>query len=64
MNQISREKISSATLTEQAGLACRFCGSPVTQSFVDLGLSPLCQKHTHVEELNQGELFFPLHAFV
>lgn len=43
---------------------CRFCGAKLTESFVDLGLSPLCQTHIKVEQLNQPERFYPLHAFV
>jgi SAM-dependent methyltransferase len=51
-------------LAELTGLDCRFCGNPLQESFVDLGLSPLCQKHTHIEEINHAEPFYPLHAFV
>ena len=43
---------------------CRFCHSPLTQSFVDLGMSPLCQDHVKPEELNRMEPFYPLHAYV
>lgn len=43
---------------------CRFCQSPLEQSFVDLGMSPLCQDHRKPEELNRMEPFYPLHAYV
>ncbi|MFT5166254.1 MAG: 2-polyprenyl-3-methyl-5-hydroxy-6-metoxy-1,4-benzoquinol methylase [Saprospiraceae bacterium] len=43
---------------------CRFCATPLFQSVVDLGMSPLCQKHVKPEEANQLEKFFPLHAYV
>lgn len=33
-------------------------------SFVDLGMSPLCQTHITLEQLNQMEPFYPLHAYV
>jgi SAM-dependent methyltransferase len=46
------------------GIACRFCGSPLRNTFVDLGMSPPCQTHVTVEQLNQMERFYPLHAFV
>lgn len=46
------------------GLECRFCRSPLRLSFVDLGLSPLCQKHITPTQLAQMEPFYPLHAFV
>ena len=52
------------SIAEIAELDCRFCGTRLKHSFVDLGLSPLCQKHVHAEELNAPETFFPLHAFV
>ncbi|MEJ1239896.1 class I SAM-dependent methyltransferase [Chryseolinea sp. T2] len=43
---------------------CRFCQSPLEQTFVDLGMSPLCQDHVKPEELNRMEPFYPLHAYV
>ena len=43
---------------------CRFCQSPLEHSFVDLGMSPLCQDHVKPEELNRMEPFYPLHAYV
>ncbi|MBA4053522.1 MAG: SAM-dependent methyltransferase, partial [Marivirga sp.] len=43
---------------------CRFCQSPLEQTFVDLGMSPLCQDHVKPDELNRMEPFYPLHAFV
>ena len=44
--------------------ACRFCNTSLDHSFVDLGTSPLCQRHVKPEEANDMEPFFPLHAFV
>lgn len=43
---------------------CRFCGYPLEVTFVDLGMSPLCQTHITLEQLNQMEPFYPLHAYV
>lgn len=43
---------------------CRFCASPLTQSVVNLGMSPLCQKHIKPEAYNEMERFYPLHAYV
>ena len=43
---------------------CRFCGTQIEHSFVDLGMSPLCQTHILPSELNKYEIFYPLHAFV
>jgi C-methyltransferase C-terminal domain/Putative zinc binding domain/Methyltransferase domain len=44
--------------------ACRFCGAGLSLSFVDLGSSPLCQKHVPLAKAQEAEPFFPLHAFV
>ncbi len=45
-------------------LSCRFCGRQVRHTFVDLGMSPLCQTHITSAQLNQMEPFYPLHAYV
>ncbi|MEZ5165896.1 MAG: class I SAM-dependent methyltransferase [Acidimicrobiales bacterium] len=46
------------------GGPCRFCGTPLTTTFVDLGMSPLCQTIIRPEEKNAMEPFFPLHTYV
>lgn len=43
---------------------CRFCGAPLTTTFVDLGVSPLCESFLRDDQLNQMEPFYPLHAYV
>jgi SAM-dependent methyltransferase len=43
---------------------CRFCGHGLHTTFVDLGMSPLCQTHISPEQLNRMEPFYPLHAYV
>ena len=43
---------------------CRFCSSPLQHTFVDLGMSPLCESYLRRDELNQMEPFYPLHVFV
>ncbi|HEX6790849.1 MAG TPA: class I SAM-dependent methyltransferase [Candidatus Krumholzibacteria bacterium] len=53
----------SADMTGAAP-ACRFCGAPLSVSFADLGVSPLCQKHVKPSQLNDAETFYPLHALV
>jgi SAM-dependent methyltransferase len=47
-----------------AGAECRFCGTGLRETLVDLGMSPLCQTHLTREQLNHMEPFYPLHAFV
>jgi hypothetical protein len=55
---------SSSPLPRARGFACRFCDAPLETSFVDLGMSPLCQTHISAEQLKDMEPFYPLHAFV
>jgi SAM-dependent methyltransferase len=43
---------------------CRFCATPLDRTFVDLGMSPLCETYPLPSELNRGEVFFPLHVYV
>lgn len=43
---------------------CRFCAQPLTRTFVDLGMSPLCQTHIEPDKLNYMERFYPLHVWV
>jgi hypothetical protein len=44
--------------------ACRFCDAPLTDTVVDLGMSPLCESYVRPEHLNSMEPFFPLHVYV
>jgi SAM-dependent methyltransferase len=43
---------------------CRFCGAPLERTFVDLGMSPLCETYPSAEDFNRGEIYYPLHVFV
>ncbi len=43
---------------------CRFCGSPLRHSLVDLGTSPLCESYVTLESFGRPEPFFPLHVYV
>ncbi len=43
---------------------CRLCGTPLSNSFVNLGLSPLANSYVQKENSHRGEVFFPLHAYV
>jgi SAM-dependent methyltransferase len=43
---------------------CRFCERPLAHTFVDLGMSPLCESFLTRDQLNQMEPFYPLHAYV
>ena len=43
---------------------CRFCGTPLKQTFCDLGMSPLSNAYLKPAQLQQMEPFYPLHAYV
>src|SRR5690242_10499666 len=64
-NAISSHRARKAiVMTKEAPAGCRFCKVPLVRTFVDLGMSPLCQTHLEPAELNKGEEFFPLHVFI
>ena len=41
---------------------CRFCATPLVDTFVDLGMSPPCEDFLPQERLNGPEVFYPLHV--
>jgi SAM-dependent methyltransferase len=43
---------------------CRFCGSPLAQTFADLGTSPIANSYLTEDQLSAMEPFYPLHALV
>jgi C-methyltransferase C-terminal domain/Putative zinc binding domain/Methyltransferase domain len=43
---------------------CRFCGTKLEHTFVDLGMSPLCESYVSADHLNEMEPFYPLHVYV
>jgi SAM-dependent methyltransferase len=43
---------------------CRFCGATLKNTFVDLGMQPLCESYLRSDQLNHMEPFFPLHVYV
>ena len=43
---------------------CRFCSTPLTHTFCDLGMSPLSNSYIAADELQAEEQFYPLHAYV
>jgi len=53
-----------ATATTQTTTlpACRLCGTGLRRTFVDLGMSPLCERFLDAAELNGMEPFYPLHV--
>ncbi len=46
------------------GARCRHCHAPLHHTFVDLGMSPLCESFLRPDQLNGMEPFYPLHVYV
>ncbi|MFO0752929.1 MAG: hypothetical protein U0411_06350 [Thermodesulfovibrionales bacterium] len=45
-------------------IRCRFCDSPLSDTFADLGVSPLANSYLRPDQLLGMEPFYPLHAYV
>ncbi len=54
----------AAEVRGHKGFRCRFCGSEAGRTFVDLGMSPLCESYVSADQLNEMEAFYPLHVHV
>ena len=44
--------------------ACRFCNQPLSETFVDLGMSPLSNAFLKPDRATAMEKYYPLHAYV
>jgi C-methyltransferase C-terminal domain/Putative zinc binding domain/Methyltransferase domain len=62
--QAAAERIAPSTEPVDAPSRCRFCHASLQQTFVDLGMSPLCESYLRADQLNQMEPFYPLHLYV
>src|SRR5512147_2487750 len=56
-------KETCAADSASGGPSCRSCGSAQMVSFIDLGMSPLCESFVPAGRLNAMEPFYPLHAY-
>ncbi len=43
---------------------CRLCGASLRHTFVDLGMSPLCESFVRADQIDSMEAFYPLHVLV
>jgi 2-polyprenyl-3-methyl-5-hydroxy-6-metoxy-1,4-benzoquinol methylase len=50
--------------TTNAQPICRLCRNPLHRTFVDLGVSPLCESFVPANRLDTMEPFYPLHVLV
>jgi C-methyltransferase-like protein/putative zinc binding protein/methyltransferase family protein len=51
-------------VTPEAACRCRHCGSVLTLTFVDLGLSPIANDYVDPADWAKPEPFYPLHVLV
>src|SRR5215467_712333 len=55
---------TDAVAPANSGPRCRFCRGPLEHTFVDLGMSPLCESYVPADRVSTMEPFYPLHAKV
>src|SRR4051812_41593702 len=51
-------------MAEASGPRCRFCATPLSHLFADLGQSPISNAMRRPQDIDQAEPFYPLRAFV
>ncbi|HEY0010135.1 MAG TPA: class I SAM-dependent methyltransferase [Tepidisphaeraceae bacterium] len=56
--------VPAAQIHTSTAPPCRFCGTSLKHTFVDLGTSPLCQRHVTPQRFNYAESTYPLHVYV
>jgi C-methyltransferase-like protein/putative zinc binding protein/methyltransferase family protein len=65
MNMIAdSESLATQAAAPQQLPLCRFCSTPLRDTFVDLGMSPPCESFLRADQVNQMEPFYPLHVRV
>ncbi len=61
---IATSQSTAAKAEDKASGQCRFCGTKLQHTLVDLGMSPPCNNILGPEQLNEMEAFYPLHVWV
>ena len=56
--------LPSEVQQQRATGRCRFCGTELQRTFVDLGLSPLCETYPAAADFHRGEIYYPLHVYL
>lgn len=64
MNTITEATPVSDLQPTAARKPCRFCGTDLQKTFVDLGMSPLCETYPAATDFERGETYYPLHVYV
>jgi SAM-dependent methyltransferase len=60
---MTMEPLPTSVGRESSG-SCRLCGASLNHTFVDLGMSPLCESFLAADQLDRMEPFYPLYALV
>jgi SAM-dependent methyltransferase len=60
---MTMEPLPTSVGRESSG-SCRLCGASLSHTFVDLGMSPLCESFLAADQLDRMEPFYPLYALV
>src|SRR5438046_1198191 len=63
MFQKSSEMVSPPDQGDR-GKLCRLCGAALEKTFLDLGMSPPCERFLTADQLGEMEPFFPLRVLV
>lgn len=66
-DQTKSMAIQESPIASRTGLRhgyCRLCHAPLSMTFIDLGMSPLCESFLPADQIDQMEPYFPLHALV
>jgi 2-polyprenyl-3-methyl-5-hydroxy-6-metoxy-1,4-benzoquinol methylase len=61
---LTKEMENGMSVPDVTQAVCRFCGTRLRHTFVDLGMSPLAESWLKPSQLNQMERFYPLHVYV
>jgi len=56
--------MTTASDSTPSTATCRFCAATLSDTVVDLGMSPLCESYLRADQLNAVEPFYPLHVYV
>ena len=56
--------MTTRTKPSSSSASCRFCAAALTDTVVDLGMSPLCESYLRADQLNAMEPFYPLRVDV
>ena len=55
---------ANMSVAQTKATSCRHCSAPLRHTFVNLGMSPLCESFIGPDQLNAMEPYYPLHVLV